>query len=247
MAGYRKEEVLKKLNGVSENLYRENIVNYRGRTNDTEEYYTEVIAEWLVDSKNKKVILEPEIETITREKSYKTETHTGEQTNSESNREEEILAIELFNQFKNMEDEVIGKMLDYQTPLKNKQTDDAGKIDLLSFSKDNDMLFLLELKRKSNEETLLRCILEIVTYYHILDIGKLSEDFSVDGVKIEAPIVVCAPIVIKNSTQYKEYEELKNGDRPQLRKLIEQLNSKINLQLLYIEESNPYSISKFEL
>lgn len=76
----------------------------------------------------------------------------------------------------------IGKIIDYQTPLKNSLKDPAGKIDLLSWNKDKKQAYIIEFKvpkadDKARQETLLRCILEIETYSRILDFNKLKYYF----------------------------------------------------------------------
>ena len=71
---------------------------------------------------------------ITRKESYKTKGHDGIY-NPNSNRLEEITAMQMYNQCKDGSIyDFIGKIIDYQTPLKNSKTDDAGKIDLLSLA-----------------------------------------------------------------------------------------------------------------
>ena len=49
--GYTRKEIIDKceiaLKDVK-NFYKNDFVNYRGKTTDTDEYYTEVICEWLI-------------------------------------------------------------------------------------------------------------------------------------------------------------------------------------------------------
>ena len=49
--------------------------------------------------------------------------------------------------------------------LKEKQTNRVGKIDLVSFRQDTKTIYLIELKRLKSKGTLLKCTLEIATYY----------------------------------------------------------------------------------
>lgn len=61
---------------------------------------------------------------ITREALYKIESHDGIPKSKNSNREEELIAMEIFRQG------VLGKLgriIAYQTPLKNRRSDKAGK------------------------------------------------------------------------------------------------------------------------
>lgn len=62
--------------------------------------------------------------------------------------------------------DVIGKIVDYQVPLKTPGANDnsgLGKIDLLAVN--GDTLYLLEVKAPDNTESPLRAILEIYTYW----------------------------------------------------------------------------------
>ena len=113
-----------------------------------------------------------------------------------------------------------GKILDYQIPLKNKQTDKkTGKIDLLS-QKEN-MIYLLELKKKDNtNDGLLKSVLEIFTYSKIVDAKKLKRDFELKSDRKLLPAI----LVFQGSRPYNEY---KSNSFPQLHKLIEKLKVSI--------------------
>ncbi len=229
--GYKKDEIINKLENLKDisTLYKEDFINYRGDTTDTKEKYTEVIAEWLIKNFN----LFDNIKKITRLSSYKVDTHDGKHNNQNSNRLEEIMAIEIFNQ-KSLN--ILGKVLDYQTPLKNERDDKAGKIDIVSYNKDIKTVYLLELKKEDNEETMLRCVLEIFTYSKTLDKDKFLEDFNLPkDTKIKA-----SPLVFFNGSQYKEMVE---GDNKYLKDLIK----KLEIELFYISKNNSeYHIIKIE-
>ena len=230
--GYKKEEIINKLENLKDisTLYKEDFINYRGDTTDTKEKYTEVIAEWLIKNFN----LFDNIKKITRQSSYKVDTHDGKHNNQNSNRLEEIMAIEIFNQ-KSLN--ILGEVIDYQTPLKDKLGDEAGKIDIVSYDKDNKIVYLLELKREDSKETMLRCVLEIFTYSKTLDKDKFLEDFNLSkDTKIKA-----SPLVFFNGSQYKEMIE---GDNKYLKDLIK----KLEIELFYISKNNnsEYNITKGE-
>ena len=189
--GYKKDEIINKLENLKDisTLYKEDFINYRGDTTDTKEKYTEVIAEWLIKNFN----LFDNIKKITRQSSYKVDTHDGKHNNQNSNRLEEIMVIEIFNQ-KSLN--ILGKVLDYQTPLKNERDDKARKIDIVSYNKDIKIVYLLELKKEYNEETMLRCVLEVCTYFKTLDKDKFLEDFNLPkDTKIKA-----SPLVFFNGS-----------------------------------------------
>lgn len=213
--GYYKKEIIKKCEKAIldvSNFYKSDFINYRGKTSDTDEFYTEVIAEFVCDNLERF----HNIQRITREKSYKTFGHDGKYS-EKSNRLEEISAMKMFNQCKDgSEFDFIGTIIDYQTPLKNKETDDAGKIDLLSVK--DDTVFILELKKENSIETMLRCVMEGFTYLKTVDIDKLIKDFELEGIN-----QVCAsPLVYRKMNQWKEMQE----QRPKLTRLMHLLNCK---------------------
>ena len=200
-------------------FYKQPFINYGGKTTDTNEYYTEVISKFLIDNLNEYINGIPK---ITRETTYKTSTHTG-LIDLSTPREEEKIAIEMFNQSRSGNPyKFIGDIIDYQTPLKNKRTDVAGKIDLLSY--DGSCLRVLELKKPDSTESMLRCALEGYTYLKTVDIAKLLNNFELPK---NTKVVAC-PFVFKYGKQYQEMLE----ERPYLFKLMDLL------------ESKPYYISK---
>lgn len=110
----------------------------------------------------------------------------------------------------------IGSIIDYQTPLKAKRNDVAGKIDLLSY--DGTYLRILELKKLDNTETMLRCVLEAYTYMEIVNKSELLKSFELP----ETTFVKASPFVFKNSIQYFEMQE----ERKWLKYLMRLLDSK---------------------
>ena len=102
-------------------------MNYRGKTSDTGEYYTEVVARFVLDNID---AFKTGIPMIAREKPYMSLKRNGE-FRTESNRIEEITAMKMFNKSHlGQEYGFIGKIIDYQTPLKSKRGDVAGKVSL---------------------------------------------------------------------------------------------------------------------
>lgn len=239
MSTYSKDEIIKKLEVAKSEMwkfYSQDFVNYRGKTSDKErDYYTEIIAKWLLDN----IELFNDIKMISRESSYKVDSHDGKIKNEKSEREEEIIAMKLFDFSQNQGKvfDIIGKIIDYQTPLKNVQTDKAGKIDLLAYNeKENPKtLRILELKKLDSKETMLRCVLEAYTYLKIVDKAKLLKDFGLpENTKIKA-----CPFVFYDGEQHKEMQE----DRKHLKDLIK----KLGIEVIYLKEENgEYSIKKYD-
>ncbi|MDU5803716.1 MAG: hypothetical protein E6Z63_08840 [Fusobacterium periodonticum] len=230
---YSKNEILEEIQDMG-NFYKRKVVNYRGTTSDSKEYYTEVVAEWIL----KNIYLFDYIKPITREKSYKVDSHDGKNKDKDSNREEEKIAMKLFDLSQNQGKvfDVIGKIIDYQTPLKDIQTDKAGKIDLLAYNENEEekTLRILELKKPDSEETMLRCVLEAYTYLKVVDKDKLLKDF---GLPEDTEIKAC-PFVFYDGEQHQEMKEIKDS-----RKNLGELIEKLGIEVIYLKEENgEYSV-----
>ena len=233
---YSKEEIIKKLEESKSEMgqfYSENFLNYISETSDKEGDYTEIIAGWLLDN----IELFNEIKLITREKSYKVKTHDGIIKNEESKREEEKIAMKLFDFSQNRGKvfDIIGKIIDYQTPLKNVRGDKAGKIDLLAYNENENpkTLRILELKRPDSKETMLRCVLEAYTYLKVVDKAKLLKDF---GLTEDTKIKAC-PFVFYDGKQHEEIQQ--NSEN------LGQLIKELGVEVIYLKEENgEYSVIK---
>lgn len=198
---YSKEDIAKKVNDALADpatLYAQDFMNYRG--NDNGERYTEIAAKEIVQNHLSKL---GDIKTIIRDSSYKTESHeelAKRERPEDSNRDEEWIAISMYEKtFKH-----IGKIIDFQTPLKNVETDKAGKIDLLSYNESENTLYILELKKPESEETLLRCVLEAYTYLKTVDQDKLARDFGYPGASVKA-----AALVFESSQPHEDWKDEK--------------------------------------
>lgn len=214
--GYSREEIIRKCQRALDDIktfYKQPFINYNGKTNDTNECYTEVVADFLCNNISTYISGIPQ---ITREASYKTAGHDGA-FDADTPREEEKIAMEMFKQSKTgVPYDYIGSIIDYQTPLKNKRTDVAGKIDLLSY--DGKTLYILELKKPDSEESMLRCVLEGFTYMQTVNKEKLLDNFALPS----STIIKASPFVFRNKQQHEQMTE----DRPHLFKLMQLLDSR---------------------
>ncbi|WP_339896462.1 hypothetical protein [uncultured Algibacter sp.] len=221
------EEVIKVLGHELlkiENLYKSNCVNWKGKTKDTKVYSTEIIANKLI----KELKEFDKISTIKRTKPYCRENHLNIKINK-TNRHEENFAKQIIG----LSLEGLGLILDYQVPLKNLQSDKAGKIDLISIDLMTKTLYLIELKHGNNNETLLRAILESYTYYKIVDKVKLKIDYfnnqkinlkkGYNHINPSEINVKSAVLFTPNCYAYKELTEVSDGKKPELKKLIKKL------------------------
>lgn len=210
--GYTRDYIIAKCKEAfkdKKTFYKQSFINYSGKTEDSNEYFTEVIAEFLCSCIDE---FANGIETITRKETYKTESHDGLIKDIDSCREEEIIAMKMYDKTYDF----VGKMIDYQTPLKSKRSDEAGKIDLLAY--DGTTLRILELKKPDSDETMLRCVLEGYTYWKTVDKTKLLADFNLPA---DTAIKAC-PFVFKDGEQHNEMKEV----RPHLKQLMDLLDSK---------------------
>ncbi len=211
MKRYTKESILSKVEIASKDMslfYKQPFINYRDNTIDTDEPCTEMIIEWLLS----RLELLEQIQQITLKSNYLTKSHDGVPPTEGSNRDEELIAMALFRQgeFKS-----IGHIVDYQTPLKNKSRDKAGKIDLLTY--DGNQIRILELKEPDSKETMLRCVLEGYTYMKTVDSKKLKSDFGFS----ESAFISSHPLVFAGGMQHKEIAE----NKPNLNRLIDELGT----------------------
>lgn len=242
--GYTYDAIIKKCQTAFKDIktfYQDDVVNYRGKTSDTGEYYTEVVARFVLDNIE---AFKTGIPMITRKKPYISPTRNGE-FSKESNRVEEIIAMKLFNKSKQgHEYSFIGKIIDYQTPLKSKRGDAAGKIDLLSY--DGDVLRILELKKPDSVETMLRCVLEGYTYMMTVDRAKLLGEWSMSSNRAKLlgewsissdTVIKSSPFVFRNGLQYQEMQEERNW----LKQLMSELDS---VPFYIVEENDNYYVTE---
>ena len=220
-----KQETIDELNielSTIENLYKSKCVNWTSTTKDTDEYYSEIIANELL--RNLKEF--DKIPAVTRKNTYYRENHKKIEIDLESNRKEEIFAKRIA--YLNLGE--LGDIKDYQIPLKDTRADKGlGKIDLISYNDENKILYLIELKYEDNKETLLRATLESYTYYKIVDKTKLINDcFNnykfilnkvYNSIKPEEIKVKPAVLLVPKCNPYDELEDMELGERPKLKAL----------------------------
>ena len=226
---YTKEKIINDCSSFIEHpekFYSEcrSILNRKSQTTDSKKYCTEEIANYIYTERKKL----NEIKSITRLKPYKQDSHTIINISSQkplNTKSEKEIAKEICMQSKESGPyEYIGKIIDFEIPLNENNKDGNGDIDLLSYCKETQTSIILELKKPTSNESMLLCVLECYTYYKILDNKKLIQDYpELSGCnKIKA-----APLVFagENSRPWREYEELLNGKRPELEKLMGALHT----------------------
>ena len=142
---------------------------------------------------------------------YLIDWHLGVPTTStsNSNREEELVAMSLFNK-KSYPSSDIDSFIDYQVPIyrgHEYENEHIGKIDLVAISHKNHKVLLMELKKYSSDETLLRCVSEIYTYYKQIDSVRLITEIAkrLNNDTILEYEVVPSVLVFKNQRQHAQY------------------------------------------
>lgn len=213
---YSESETLKLLENEMTSihtLYKQKVCNWKGKTNDSKKYYTEIAASYLLNN----IGVLYSIKSLSRDTTY----FRGHQRTDKSmtNRIEEYVAKELLNKKWDM----IGEVLDNQIPLKNKNDEEnigRGKIDLVSLLDDGNLL-MIELKKQDCEDTLLSCALEIETYYRQIDLNKFVKDFSDNcnnvGISAQAKKAI---MIAKSSIPHEELL----ANHPNVMTLIKKLN-----------------------
>ena len=204
---YTKNETQKSItdfleNGDLKTLYKEKCVNRTGWTTDGREYYSDILSEIII---SENTYGNNNIETISRNNSYNVH-HDGDTNNDDGDKNninqdsEPVIAKKLFNL--NLGD--LGKIIGYEIPLKNSEKDKGlGKIDLISIK--DEIIYLIELKKPSNNESILRAMLEIQTYSEQLNSEKFKNDFKFNSDNELKKAI----LIFENSKQHKMLKEMK--------------------------------------
>lgn len=220
-------------------LYKHPCVKWAKITSDSNKIYTELISEYILN--NNIIERYSLLEKSSRKGGYIIDTHDDPITvkaNIKGYFSEENLAKALVLKYRGSMYAGLGRIVDFQIPLKspgltNKSINAGlGKIDLVSI--DNGVLYVIELKVSSSRETLLRAILEIITYYNIINRDDLRDDMSNKYSEMATNVVPCV-FVPKNSVAGKEFEDLPN--RPFLKRLIMELHRSCGLKVIVFDES----------
>ncbi len=101
----------------------------------------------------------------------------------------------------------LGEIIDLEIPLNEEDGGGLGEIDLLAYNKEKGILTLIELKRKDNEETILRAILEISTYYCQVNRKILVKEYGKGETQIKKAVLIYENSFLHE--QFKESDEIK--------------------------------------
>lgn len=191
-------------------FYKQSILNRKGKVSGKQQSVIDYIAQLLLCDSDCRLDFEKILGICRRDDKPYNNNHDGTLTRAQSNRVEERKAIEIWKKHKNKSIKGVGKILDYQVPLKDARADKSGKIDLLSYDEKDNILRILELKIYGNDsDSLLRTILEAETYKRVLinthrkkktdscygdGVSKLKVEY---GIPSDARVVACPLLLIK--------------------------------------------------
>ena len=172
-------------------FYQQDFLKWTGFTSDTKVRYTEVTSAYLLEHPK----LPDRISCVGRESYLVSHTPSPDAGGYQGSRKEEHLAQAL----KGKTLGELGEIKEYQVPLKRSAKDEGvGKIDLVSVN--GSKLYVIELKKDTSEETLLRCAMEVFTYCRQANREQLMKDY-------HATEIVPAVLVGKRGAQEAELRE----------------------------------------
>jgi len=220
---YSRSETLRELKAEAKGcgiarLYKSGLVRRTGKTSDTRETYTELLAEAVLGDLAKRF---KSIPRIPRRRYLVDRTRLPEPDPAwDRRRTEKRLARWLYHRRKEIGKlRGLGRIKDVQVPLKRRQSDRGiGEIDLVTLDRRDGVpvAWMVELKPGGTRETLLRAVLEIETYSQQVDVRQFRKDFGVQLVR-KAILLVAG----ESSVAYREADEMASGERENLRRLLE--------------------------
>lgn len=157
---------------------------------DTNNSLIEIVAKYVYDNKIDFGYKSQKGKEIREGKEFRFINHKGYST-EKSSYQEKIICRNWFNNGFYIENKKYGEVVDYESNIiKNTNTN----IDIVSYNKESQSLYLIEVKgngkvengklKIDSQESLLRCILEIETYYETLkNNGLLEVEGFIDNIK----------------------------------------------------------------
>ncbi len=177
-----------------DNLYKEDLLIYKGVTSDSHKLYNEVAAAYLYQN----IAKFKEIEVYSRKQRYITDKYKKFDINQSNYNTEKQLTLKFYKQ----REFAVGKIIDCQMPLADKpRPNKLEKIDLILETPAKELI-ILKVKLANTEQSLLRYIVELITIYQRLDQQKLLYELNKMDYKVRF-----APLLFKDSAPYKELLE----------------------------------------
>ena len=206
---YTKAQVLDSFrDNKIDDIYKRKEVNYQSVANDTGEFYSEILAKEVFEN----------LQSIDTSSDY---LFPNKKPSDEKKRENKVLHLKkdiIFPLNTNRNEENIAKtifalglqnkeryeVIDYQVPVNRVQYSSHGKVDLLIKDKENNKLYISELKDEDSKETLLRAVSEVKTYIEKIKYNKLlkqenqtaltrfKESYKVESDDIVPAVIFCS-------------------------------------------------------
>ena len=199
-------------------FYTRPFINHTGKTKDDNSLFNCEFISGLIQKE-----WFDNINVVNRRQGYFEDSHTAEKRFSDSNREEEKIAMFYYNNCQ--KGDAIGRIIDYQTPLKGKRKDGVGKVDLLAIDEDKNVLFL-ELKKPESKETLLRCVVEAFSYTKFVNQDIFRRDF-IKKTQCDYNAIIPCALFFQNSRPYEDYKRIVSGEFPNMEALIDALGVRL--------------------
>lgn len=212
-------------------FYQQPFVKYHESAKGTKSSYMDIISKVLIDRYDAIRNIGEKI--VPRESSFNAK-HDGTSGAKGSGYTEKRLAIALFNGDKEYG---FGKIFDYEVPLKRKNIDKYGDVDLVAVK--GDKIKLIELKIRhtnlNSDETLLRTILEIYTYYKILSRSKAKFIDNFKNKLDESNNYIFQPVILaeEESLVAKHMEGMEKDKYGCLKELIKKMEEEICIAFEY--------------
>ena len=197
---YSKTDIVEKINEALKNpaiLYECKLINYQGDIDN--DWYTEIIARELLKEDN--IAILRNIPKITRKENYKIaplekpEVIYGPENPRHG---KELLAKKLYGKTLSS----IGEVIDFSTPLED--GDSLKAIDMLTYNKAENTVYIIELRKSASSATLLKCVLRAYTYWKVVATEKMLSDFGLNSANLRKAV-----LVFKNSTAYSDLNDRK--------------------------------------
>lgn len=161
-----------------------------GKTSDTNEDYTEVVGAFLLENGFIGKDNFTGVKQITKKAAYQAHTKFSPASC--------YLSLHLEEKF--------ATIVESEIELGNYPDDKAGVVDLITYKKDLDELYLIEFEPNYSENTLLSAALKIQTHYQTVDKKKLVNDFySIGKINSKNPKIKKVLVLEDGSTTNQEY------------------------------------------
>lgn len=182
------------------NIYNSDEVNNITKAEDAAKWINEHFDEWTLELIKRDVYKKGR-------KQYRTAGHDGIGRFYSTRFEEIMVGYGLVNAGQlvrnlTINDVVLGRVLDYQVPMKINDESQVGKaIDVISYEETNRIFHCIEAKWVGSKETLLRCITEAFTYALSINVSSLIKEYGYSISQDSVLTISITPFFFKGYTK----------------------------------------------